>query len=41
MEHYDGNIYIKYTMGNKTSKFTFLCVCTVFILLSAGYYEDK
>jgi len=39
MEHYDGNIYIKYTMGNKTSKLTF-CVCTVFIFLTAGYCEN-
>lgn len=25
MEHHDGNIYIKYAMGHKTSKFVF-CV---------------
>ncbi len=24
MEHHDGNIYIKYAVGHKTSKFVFL-----------------
>lgn len=38
MEHHDGNIYIKYAMGNKAGKFKFF---HVFPFLSASCYEDK